>query len=707
MNDKLASAHIAFGRKDYQTTLDLLLPDEAAYATHEFALALIANASLLSGQLDAAVRGLERLVELKPEKVQYRRMFSQALNRAGAGARRSGRDADAQPLLKRALEIWPDNTDARFNLALLYQRRRLFDIALPLWEHLHLADKDDAGVALEYADCLAQLERQDLGLPVFQHASVAYTNPALTLKWIEVAAHLGQTDAVAKALVDLDTPVAADASRLFELGDYLASASVTQSARAAYDAAFRALDDGRRSPGLRAAIASKLALPAVYTDAADIHAHRDRFLAGMDALEEQVTPGTINAGEKSLKQLAWSNFYLAYQGCDDRNPQTRYGHWLSRSAQLMSRRGPQETRRNGSTTTRIGMVGSIFRHCTAGSYFARWVDVLSSLGYEVDVFQLGPAFDDLTDSLERSARQVHRINTNLDTLSEQLHEAAFDLLIYPELGMDARMLPLAALRLAYRQASAWGHPVTTGLPTIDGFFSCTEMEPAYAQDHYSESLLLLPGLGTEYTRPAMPSPATRLELGLPETGRLYLMPQSLFKMHPDNDAVMAAIAAGDPQATLVMFRGQGGAALAPYRCRVESALRTVGADPERQLLFLPMGSRDRYLQINRSCNVMVDSLHWSGGNTSIDALCSGLPIVTCPGRFMRSRQSAAMLRRIGLTDLIVERPGDVAANAMAIAMDPERRQTLNHRIADGLPTLFDTSGLADALQFHIERLLAI
>jgi predicted O-linked N-acetylglucosamine transferase (SPINDLY family) len=29
---------------------------------------------------------------------------------------------------------------------------------------------------------------------------------------------------------------------------------------------------------------------------------------------------------------------------------------------------------------------------------------------------------------------------------------------------------------------------------------------------------------------------------------------------------------------------------------------------------------------------MLDSVHWSGGNTSIDAIAAGLPIVTLPER---------------------------------------------------------------------------
>ena len=51
-------------------------------------------------------------------------------------------------------------------------------------------------------------------------------------------------------------------------------------------------------------------------------------------------------------------------------------------------------------------------------------------------------------------------------------------------------------------------------------------------------------------------------------------------------------------------------------------------------------------------DVMIDTLRWSGGNTTLDALASALPVVTLEGRFMRGRQTAAMLRILGIEELI-------------------------------------------------------
>lgn len=703
----LAAMHAAFKRGEYALVLEALLPAFDTHGTDEAALALIANAALLDNRPMTAIPALERLVVLRPANAQYRRILSQARNRAGAAARREKRRNDAEAFFRDALDAWPDNTDALFNLALLYGDARAHDRALSLWCRLRQLKSGDMEIALEHANTLALNGMIEDARAALEHLpDPRQSTPALTLRHAETLANADLPQQAAIRLKQLP-PDPAHAPRLSALGDRLAHANDTDAAAVSYWLAAESLRRGETSPGLRAVIATHLALPAIYRDAADISAQRARYARQLELLDEQLTSQRIDCCEPKLEQLAWSNFYLAYQGQDDRELQARYGRLLSRVAPLFAPGIEPVTSPRRRPRPRVGLVASIFRRCTAGCYFASWAHLLAEAGCEVHVFQLGPVFDDITELMSHPATRLHRVEPGLNALAATLAASDCDLLIYPELGMEARLLPIAALRLAPRQACAWGHPVTIGLPTIDAYFSCAEMEPADAAVHYNEPLLLLPGLGTDYLRPPIPERAERGNLGLPEGKHLYLLPHALFKLHPDNDAVLAAIAAGDPNGVLVLFQGEARGALAPFRRRLAAALRVRDADPDRQLLFLPMTTRERFLEINRACDVMVDSLHWSGGNTSIDALLCGLPVVTCPGRFMRARQSAAMLRRLGLDELIVDTPDALAGKAVAIARNSEWRRDLGRRIEDGLPALFDTAGLAGSLHAHVDRLLDI
>ena len=99
-----------------------------------------------------------------------------------------------------------------------------------------------------------------------------------------------------------------------------------------------------------------------------------------------------------------------------------------------------------------------------------------------------------------------------------------------------------------------GIPTTTGLPEIDYFVSCAAMEPPEgAEATTARSWSLLPGLGTRYAMPRATPGRGRADFGLPEDRTLYLVPQSLFKIHPDNDELFAATMAADPRGVLVFF----------------------------------------------------------------------------------------------------------------------------------------------------------
>ena len=123
-------------------------------------------------------------------------------------------------------------------------------------------------------------------------------------------------------------------------------------------------------------------------------------------------------------------------------------------------------------------------------------------------------------------------------------------------------------------------------------------------------------------------------------------------------------------------------------------------------MFLPTRNRADYLRVNLACDVMLDSLHWSGGNTSLDALHCGLPIVTCPGRFMRGRQSMAMLRHLDCAALIVERPQQLAERAVEIANDRSRRDALVAEIRGHLPALTQSEMPLAALDAILKTLAA-
>ena len=319
--------------------------------------------------------------------------------------------------------------------------------------------------------------------------------------------------------------------------------------------------------------------------------------------------------------------------------------------------------------------------------------------FEIHAFHFGAEVDDITETIRRAVDRFEHVAQRPHRIAERIRAARLDVLVYPELGMDGRDVTLSTLRLAPVQCAAWGHPVTTGSSAIDYFLSCELMEPADAREHYRERLMLLPGLGTSYRKPDVRA-ASRDEFGLRGDRRLYACPQSLFKIHPDNDAVFVALLEADRQGQLVFCAEPGQPVTIDFHARLERALARAAIDPAR-ICWQPMRREPDFRAMLSVCDVMVDTLHWSGGNTSLDALAAGLPIVTVPGRFLRGRQSAAMLEILGLPELVAHDIDSLVATAMRVATE---RDAISSRITQNLSRLFDRDEPIRALEDCLERI---
>jgi len=254
------------------------------------------------------------------------------------------------------------------------------------------------------------------------------------------------------------------------------------------------------------------------------------------------------------------------------------------------------------------------------------------------------------------------------------------------------------------QCAGWGHPVTTGSASIDHYFTCGEMEPADGAAHYTESLVKLPGIGVDYAMPEPPVAASRAQFGLPADARVYACAQSLFKIHPEMDDLFARILAEDPQGVLVFFQAPSRAVTQRLGSRLQRALAARGVAPRGQVKFLPRLAGPLFRGALAAADVVLDTLRWSGGNTSMDAFAAGAPVVTVDGRFMRGRQTAAMLRMMGLAELVASDPDDYVRLALAVARDRDRNRHLRRELAASREILF---GRDDCFLAFQDALIAV
>jgi predicted O-linked N-acetylglucosamine transferase (SPINDLY family) len=326
--------------------------------------------------------------------------------------------------------------------------------------------------------------------------------------------------------------------------------------------------------------------------------------------------------------------------------------------------------------------------------------------FEVSLFHLGALSDATTGRLKQDSRYYDCARLSQAALVETIAGAQLDVLIWPDLGMEAKAQIPAALRLAPVQANGGGHPITSGLAAMDYVLSSDLMEPAGAEAHYTERLVRLPNLASAYPRPvAGDGTAPALVQALKRAGRvLYLCSQSLYKLLPQDDRVFADIAKAVPAAEFLFISHPEPAVTEFFRQRMAAAFARAGADG-RRVHCVPALTQQDFYALNREVDVILDSFAWSGNNSTLEALAFDRPVVTLPGAMMRARHTAAILTRLGIPELIARDRPDYVAIAARLGRDPAWRASVMARIAERSAALYDDPAPIAALAAWLEQVV--
>jgi len=271
--------------------------------------------------------------------------------------------------------------------------------------------------------------------------------------------------------------------------------------------------------------------------------------------------------------------------------------------------------------------------------------------------------------------------------------------------MDATTAKLAALRLAPVQAASWGHPETSGLPTMDYYLSAQAMEPEGAQANYTEKLVALPNLGA-WVLPGKERPGEFTALEAKAGELLLVCPGTAFKYAPRYDSVLVDIAKRVPNARFVLFRSRPEALADKLRERLRDSFRRAGADFERQVSFIPWQPPGAFRALLRRADLCLDTLGFSGFNTALHVLECGAPLVAYEGRFLRGRLASGPLRHLGLAELVAGTKQAYVELAVALAADAQRRQALRGRIEAARGRLFRDAAPLDALESFVRSVSA-
>ena len=618
-------------------------------------------------QWDEAILSFQRALELKPD-------YAEAHGNLGKALIGQGRLDEGIDRCRKALSINPKLIDAHFNLGNALKAQGRLDEALASYRSALLLDPKFADAHHNAGVVLIEKEQLEEAILSFQDALSIKPDSARTL---------------------------------YNLGHALTMKGNLADALLCYRKALTLMPEYAEARWAHA----MAQIPLIYGIDADLQQFRSAFSRELAELASWFAADSERMANGFKAVGTHQPFYLAYQEENNRDLLSRYGDLCTRLMTAWHERQSvsAQAARDG-LKIRLGIVSANF--CTHSVWHAIIKGLLLQLDrarFELHLFSVGAVQDQETAFAKSQASRFEQGGKDLHEWVRVIHGSQLDALIYPEIGMDGMTAKLASLRLAPVQAMTWGHPQTSGLPTIDYFLSAEDFEPAGAQgtppaqEHYTERLVALPHLGCSYPPLSVTATAPNLAgVDIERDAPLLLCPGAPFKYLPQHDWIYVDIARRLRQCKILFVVGTRLESLSEkLRQRLEQVFARAGLDFGKYVAFIPWQQRPEFYGLMEQVDVFLDTMVFSGFNTVMQAIECGLPVVTMDGRFMRGRLGSGILKRMGMAELVARTEQDYIDLAVRLAKDADYRRNVRERIDANRHVLFnDTApirGLEDFL----------
>jgi len=637
-NIYMARGKLELAEKCFRTAMEL----QPRYATP---IASLGSLLAMRGEYQEAANSYQKALELAPDRPEFHRNFGHILIDMS-------KPEQAVEHYGKALALKPNSPDILISMAEAYKKLRKSDEAISVCLKAMKLDSKSTRTLLLLGDIYKDLEQPENAIPLYRQT--------LVLDPYSVYAHM-------------------------RLGHALYRQGKTAEARSHFQTVAK-LEPENLEAKLGNCIAQ---VQLIHRSTEEIVQARENYRSTLEDLCRSIDLPDSVARERARGLIgSLQPFFLAYQGENNRGLQSMYGDLVVRvqSACFPEWAGKRPSRPpiKSGEPIRVGILSGFFcRHSNWKIPIKGWVENLNREEFQLYGYHTGWTNDEQTEIAKKS---FYRFAEKLPTLEDWLRRITGDrlhVLIIPEVGMDAMTPRLAAFRLAPVQCASWGHPDTTGVPTIDYYLSSDLMEPENGQDHYCEKLVRLPNLSIYYEPLDTPAASVdRAHFGLRADRPLFICTQSLVKYLPRYDEVFPRIAMETGACQFAFIGYQRSSTIEKqFLRRLETAFSRFDLRMEDYVKMVPHLDAARYRAFNQLADVFLDSIGWSGCNSTLEALACDLPVVTMPSELMRGRHTHAILKMMNLSDTEGSNVDEYVAIATRLAKDPNWRKEISEKIA--------------------------
>jgi protein O-GlcNAc transferase len=411
----------------------------------------------------------------------------------------------------------------------------------------------------------------------------------------------------------------------------------------------------------------------------------DRFADRLDTMTRRNLAGGGSVSETPFKNIARSedtalNAAVARFWAGD----------LSRRTQGLNQSWAPKAEVQADSRIRVGYLSDRFRNAATGH------QMLSLFGlHNRDEFFI------ITYSCGKDDGSVYRrrIETDSDNFvdiaaigdqdaARRIRQDRVDILIDLKGHTENNRLGISALRPAPVQVTWLGFPGPSGADFFDYVICDRIVLPESDCRYFSEQPVWLPHCyyPTDYRQPVADRVWQRSDFGLPPKAVVLCSFNQPYKIDSTIFDSWMSVMAQIPDAVLWLLEKN---ATVTANLRHEAGNR--GINPARLIFSGPL-PKDQHLARLRLADLCLDTRVYNGHTTTVDALWSGVPVVTLQGTHFASRVSASILTALGMTELITHSVNEYRDRALHLAADGQARRRIREKIADNRTRepLFDT-----------------
>ncbi|CCE05632.1 putative O-linked N-acetylglucosamine transferase, SPINDLY family; TPR domain protein [Bradyrhizobium sp. STM 3843] len=328
----------------------------------------------------------------------------------------------------------------------------------------------------------------------------------------------------------------------------------------------------------------------------------------------------------------------------------------------------------------VGYVSSDFRNHSAALAFFPVLRHHDHGAFRVVCYSCSPLRDSVTEKFQSIAdKWVDAWQLSDDELADQIQADQVDILVDLSGHSGGHRLSVFARKPAPIQASAWGHPTGTGLPTMDYVLADPVSIPSSARHLFAEQIHDLPCMIT------MDAIEGGHATELPMLRNGYVTFGVFNRIDKISDAALAVWAELMQELTSARIVIKNVALDDAYlRDSLIGRFVDHGIAAER-IRCMGSTSRPDHLAEFAAIDISLDPFPQNGGASTWESLHMGVPVITKLGSTPSARAGGAVITAIGLDDWVAEDDAGYLAIARRHVADPaalaKLRAELPQRIA--------------------------